>query len=103
MQQHGCGRTTIALHNRRAAPGHVVCQARGPALGVRMKSDGRYAAPVLGIQFSYRPNQAYRGLTPVDHCNSSWKRDCQRVGHSLSVGAPPGPKNGIVGCAVDRC
>ena len=59
----------------------------GPALGVGMQSDGRYAAPVLGIQFSYGPNQAYRGLTSVDHCNSSGKRDCQLagVGHSLSV------------------
>jgi hypothetical protein len=50
-----------------------------------MKSDSRYAATVFGIQFSYGPDQAYRGLTPVDHCNSSWKRDFQGVGHSLSV------------------
>jgi hypothetical protein len=35
----------------------------GPALGVGVKSDGRYAATVFGIQFSYRPNQANRGLT----------------------------------------
>ena len=47
----------------------------GPALGVGMQSDGRYAASVLGIQFPYRPDQAYRGLTSVDHCDSSWKRD----------------------------
>ena len=59
----------------------------GPPLGLGMQSDGRYAAPVLGIQFADRPNQAYRGLTPVDHCNASWKPDRQRVGvrHSLSV------------------
>ena len=57
----------------------------GAALGVGMKSDCRYAAPVLGIQFAYGPNQAYRGLTSVDHCDSSWKRDSRQVGHSLSV------------------
>ena len=59
----------------------------GPALGVGMKSDGRYAAPVFGIQFSYGPNEANRGLTPVDHCDSFGKLDCQLVGfgHSLSV------------------
>ena len=58
-----------------------------PALGVGMQSNGRYAAVVLGVQFSHRPNQAYRGLTPVDHRNATWKRDRQRVGvrHSLSV------------------
>ena len=59
----------------------------GPTLGVGMKSNGLYAAVVLGVQFSNGPNQAYRGLTPVDHCNSTGKRDRQRVGvrHSLSV------------------
>ena len=57
----------------------------GPALGVGMKSDGRYAAAVFGIQFTYGPNQAYRGLTSVDHRNSTWKRDGRQVGHSLSV------------------
>jgi hypothetical protein len=61
------------------------------ALGVGMKSDGRYAAPVLGIQFSYGPNQAHRGLTPIDHRDSTGKRD-RRVGvkHSLSVCATTG-------------
>ena len=59
-----------------------------PALGVGMKSDRRYAAAVFGIQFSYGPNQANRGLTPVDHRNSSWKRHCQgaSVGHAVSLG-----------------
>ena len=51
------------------------------ALGVGMKSDCRYAAPILGIEFAYRPNQAYSGLTPVDHRNSTWKPDIlERVG-----------------------
>jgi hypothetical protein len=62
----------------------------GPALRVGMKSNSRYAAAVLGIQFSYRPNQADRSLASVDHCDSSW--DCQHVGveHSLSVWVRPG-------------
>ena len=47
----------------------------GPALGVGMKSDCGYAATVFGIQFSYCPDQADRGLTSVDHCDSAWKPD----------------------------
>ena len=50
-----------------------------PTLGVGMKSDGRYAAPILGVQLANRPNQAYRRLTSVDHCDSTWKRDCGRL------------------------
>ena len=44
----------------------------GAALGVGVKRDGRDAAPVLGIQFGDGPNQAYRGLTSVDHRDASW-------------------------------
>ncbi len=64
----------------------------GPALGVGMKRDCRYAAGVFGIQFSYRPYQADRGLASVDHCDSF--RDCQHVGvrHAVSVWAGPGIK-----------
>ncbi len=67
----------------------------GPALGVGVKSDGRYAVSVLGIQFAYGPDQPYRGFTSVDHCNSSGERDGRLVGvrHSLSVGAKVGAKD----------
>ena len=57
----------------------------GPALGVGMKSDCSYAATVFGVQFSYGPDQAYRGLTSVHHCDSTWKCDIRQGGHSLSV------------------
>jgi hypothetical protein len=84
----------VEIHNARrcSAERHgfvSLAYEHGPALGVRMKSDSRYPAAVLGIQFSHGLNQTYRGLTPVDHCNSSWKPDRQRVGvtHSPSVGA----------------
>ena len=77
----------------------------GPALGVGMQSDGRYAAPVLGIQFAYGPNEAYRGLTPVDHCNSFGKLDCQQVGfeHPFSVCATAGAKDATGDCDANRC
>ena len=74
----------------------------GPALGVGMKSNGRYAATVFGIQFTYGPNQAYRGLTPVDHRNATGKGDGQGVGHSSKCRCPAGPKDGIVDCAVEQ-
>jgi hypothetical protein len=64
----------------------------GPALSVGMKSDSCYAATVLGIQFANRPNQAYRRLTSIDHCNSAGKPDVG-VNHSLSVCARLVPKN----------
>ena len=57
----------------------------GPALRVGVKGDSRYAATVLGIQFAHRPNQAHRGLTPIDHCDSSGKPDVRWVNHWLSL------------------
>jgi len=52
----------------------------GPPLGIGVQSDSPYAAVVLGIQLSHCPNQAYSGLTSVDHCNSPRKCHCQRIG-----------------------
>ena len=57
----------------------------GPPLGVGMKSDCRYAAPVLGIEFAYGPNQAYRGLTPVDHRNATGNVICQPLASDIGL------------------
>ena len=64
----------------------------GPALRVGVKGDSRYAATVLGIQFAHRPNQAHRGLTSIDHCDSSGKPDVRWVNHWLSLCVLPAPK-----------
>jgi hypothetical protein len=57
-----------------------------------VKGDSRYAATVLGIQFAHRPNQAHRGLTSIDHCDSSGKPDVRWVNHWLSLCVLPAPK-----------
>jgi hypothetical protein len=67
-----------------------------------MQSDGRYAAPVLGIQLADRPNQANGGLTPVYHRNSTWKPDIlERVGvkHPDSLCSAAVTKHRIDTCA----
>ena len=61
------------------------------ALGVGMQSDRRYAAPILGIEFAYGPNEAYRGLTPVDHSDATGERDCQLLGVGHRLNRTQGP------------
>ena len=52
----------------------------GAALGVGMQRNGFDAAVVLGVQFAHGPDQAHRGLTSVDHGNSTGERDLQLFG-----------------------
>jgi hypothetical protein len=40
---------------------------------------------VLGVQFAHRPDQAHRGLTSIDHCDSSGKPDALWVNHGPSL------------------
>ena len=70
-----------------------------------MQSDRRYAVTMLRIQFSYGPNEAYRGFTSVDHCNSCGKLDCQQVGfeHPFSVCATAGAKDATGDSDANRC
>ena len=67
----------------------------GPALRVGVKGDSRYAAPVLGIQFAHRPNQAHRGLTSIDHCDSSGKPISMGRNHGSVYVSGTGAKNEI--------
>jgi hypothetical protein len=75
----------------------------GAALGVGMKRDCGYAAPIFGIQLTDGPNQANGGLTAVDHCNSTWKPDIlERVGlkHPDSLWSAAMTEHRIDTCAL---